>query len=216
LEERSHPEGPFGEFTGYYTWYHERAPVIVVKRVMWRNDPILLGAPPMQPPTGERLYDYLHTAQLWQRMEERETPGLVAVWIMPAGVSGYLTVIAIKQQYEGHARDVASIATQTGGLGRFVIVVDDDVDPSNEQEVLWALATRCEPQDAVQIVSNCRSAVLDPLIPRENKSIAKELRSSRGVLIACRPYSWRDHFPLVNRFSEEKRKAALEKWARYL
>lgn len=216
LEERSHPEGPFGEFTGYYTWSHERAPVIEVKRVMWRNDPILLGASPMRPPTGERLYDYLHTAQLWQRMVERETPGLVAVWIIPAGVSGYLTVIAIKQQYEGHARDVASIAIQAGGLGRFVIVVDDDIDPSNEQEVLWALATRCEPQDAVQIVSNCRSAVLDPLIPRKKKSMAKELQSSRGVLIACRPYSWRDRFPLVNRFSEEKRKAVLEKWAHYL
>lgn len=216
LETRSHPEAPFGEFTGYYTWSDEHGPVIEVKRVMWRDDPIILGAPPMRPPTAERLRDYLQTAQLWQRMEERETPGLEAVWIIPAGVSGYLTVLAIKQQYEGHAKDVASVAIQVGGLGRFVIVVDDDIDPSNEQEVLWALATRCEPQDAVQIVPNCRSTVLDPLIPREKKSITKEPGSSRGVLIACRPYSWRDRFPLVNRFGDEKRKAVLEKWAQYL
>lgn len=216
LTERSHPEAPFGEFTGYYTWTDEHGPVIEVKRVMWRNDPILLGAPPMRPPTGERLRDYLQTAQLWQRMEERETPGLAAVWIMPAGVSGFLTIIAIKQQYEGHAKDVASVAIQVGGLGRFVIVVDDDIDPTNEQEVLWALATRCEPQEAVEVVKNCRSTVLDPLIPLDKKSIAKEPAGSRGVLIACRPYSWRDRFPIVNRFSEEKRKAVLEKWSRYL
>lgn len=215
LEERSHPEAPFGEFTGYYTWSDEQGPVIEVHRVMWRNDPILLGAPPMRPPAGERLRDYLQTAQLWKRLEERETPGLEAVWIMPAGVSGFLTVIAIKQQYEGHANDIASVAIQVGGLGRFVIVVDDDIDPTSEQEVLWALATRCQPQDAVQIVPNCRSSVLDPLIPLEKKSIAKEPASSRGVLIACRPYSWRDRFPIVNRFGNEKREAVLKKWAPY-
>jgi 4-hydroxy-3-polyprenylbenzoate decarboxylase len=215
IERRSHPEAPFGEFTGYYTWSDEHGPVIEVKRAMWRNDPIILGAPPMRPPAGERLRDYLQAAQLWKRMEERETPGLQAVWIMPAGVSGLITVISINQQYDGHAKDVASVAIAVGGLGRFVVVVDDDIDPTNEQEVLWALATRCDPQDAVQVVQNCRSTILDPLVPREKKSMAGQPGSSRAVLVACRPFSWRDRFPLVNRFGAERRQAVLEKWAAY-
>jgi UbiD family decarboxylase len=210
---RSHPEAPFGEFTGYYTWTDERGPVIEVKRITWRNDPILLGAPPMRPPTGERLRDYLQTAQLWKRMEEREMPGLKAVWILPAGVSGMLTVIAIDQQYENHAKDVANAAIQVGGLGRFIVVVDSDIDPTNDQEVLWALATRCEPQDAIDIVRNCRSTILDPLIAPEKKDLAGQPNSSRAMLIACRPYSWRERFPTVNRFGDEMRRAVERKWA---
>jgi 4-hydroxy-3-polyprenylbenzoate decarboxylase len=210
---QSHAEAPFGEFTGYYTWSDEHGPVIEVKRISWRNDPIILGAPPMRPPTGERLRDYLQTAQLWKRMEEREMPGLKAVWILPAGVSGMLTVIAIDQQYENQARDVANVAIQVGGLGRFIIVVDSDIDPSNEQEVLWALATRCDPQHAVEIVRNCRSTILDPLIAPEKKDLAGQPNSSRAVLVACRPYSWRERFPIVNRFDDEMRRAVERKWA---
>jgi 4-hydroxy-3-polyprenylbenzoate decarboxylase len=210
---RSHAEAPFGEFTGYYTWSDEHGPVIEVKRVRWRNDPIILGAPPMRPPAGERLRDYWQTAQLWKRMEEREMPGLKAVWILPAGVSGMLTVIAIDQQYENHARDVANAAIAAGGLGRFVVVVDGDIDPTNEQEVLWALATRCEPQHAVEIVRNCRSTILDPLIPPEEKSLAGQPNSSRAILIACRPFRWRDRFPIVNRFSDSFRRDVERKWA---
>jgi 4-hydroxy-3-polyprenylbenzoate decarboxylase len=167
----------------------------------------------MRPPTQERLRDYWHTAQLWKRMEEREMPGLKAVWILPAGVSGMLTVIAIDQQYENHARDVANAAIAAGGLGRFVVVVDDDIDPTDEQEVLWALATRCEPQDAVEIVRNCRSTILDPLIAPDKKNLAGQPNSSRAILIACRPFGWRDRFPIVNRFSDSIRRDVERKWA---
>ena len=212
-DQSSHPEAPFGEFTGYYTWSDEKGPVINVKKIMWRDDPVMLGAPPMRPPTGERLRDYLQTAQLWKRLEETEMPGLNAVWILPAGVSGMITVIAIDQQYDGHARDVAAKAISVGGLGRFVIVVDSDIDPTNEQDVLWAVATRCDPMDAVEIVRNCRSTVLDPLIPPEKKSLAGQPNSARAVLSACRPFSWRDRFPIVNRFGDEMRRAAERKWA---
>ena len=93
-----------------------------------------------------------------------------------------VTVIAIDQQYENHAKDVAHAAIQAGGLGRFIVVVDSDIDPTNEQEVLWALATRCEPQDAVEIVRNCRSTILDPLIAPEKKDLAGQPNSSRAVL----------------------------------
>ncbi|MBI4526256.1 MAG: UbiD family decarboxylase [Deltaproteobacteria bacterium] len=213
IDRRSHPEAPFGEFTGYYTWSDERGPVIEVRRAMWRNDPIILGAPPLCPPAGERLRDYLQTAQLWKRLEEREMPGLKSVWILPAGVSGLLTVIAVDQQYEGHGKDVAAAAISVGGLGRFIIVVDSDIDPTNEQEVLWAVATRCDPLDAVEIVRNCRSTILDPLIPPEKKNLAGQPNSARAVLLACRPFSWRSRFPVVNRFSDEIRRAVGRKWA---
>src|SRR6266508_3410228 len=46
-------EGPFGEWPGYYadTTVGE-VPVMEVKRIYYRNDPIMLGAPPLKPPNN--------------------------------------------------------------------------------------------------------------------------------------------------------------------
>ncbi len=43
-------EGPFGEFTGYYAATKRPSPVMHVQAMHHRNDPILLGSPPMKPP----------------------------------------------------------------------------------------------------------------------------------------------------------------------
>lgn len=215
VSHRFHREAPFGEFTGYYTFSDERGPVIEVKRLMWRNDPILLGAPPIRPPGGNRLHDFLPAAQLWKRLEDKRVAGLRGVWIMPAGVSGFITVISIDQAYEGHAKEVARTAIEVGGLGRFLVIVDSDIDPSNEQEVLWALATRCEPQDSIEITGGCRSTLLDPLIVPGKRDPGEQLTGSRAVLLSCKPFSWRERFPIVNRFNEELRRSVLEKWAAY-
>ncbi len=39
------PEGPYGEWTGYYASGERTEPIIKVKRLMHRNNPILTGAP---------------------------------------------------------------------------------------------------------------------------------------------------------------------------
>src|SRR5262249_14251749 len=44
------PEGPFGEFTGYYASEARPSPVMEVSAIHYRNDPILFGSPPMKPP----------------------------------------------------------------------------------------------------------------------------------------------------------------------
>ena len=40
------PEGPFGEFTGYYAGGLRSEPMLKVKRLMYRDYPIITGAPP--------------------------------------------------------------------------------------------------------------------------------------------------------------------------
>ena len=50
-------------------------------------------------------------------------------------------------------------------MGRLVVVVDDDVDPSNLADVMWAITTRCEPAEQIDIVRNAWSSALDPRIP---------------------------------------------------
>jgi 3-polyprenyl-4-hydroxybenzoate decarboxylase len=69
---------------------------------------------------------------------------------------------------------------------RLVVVVDDDVDPSNLADVMWAVTTRCEPSEQIDIVRNAWSSALDPRIPADAKA-AGITSHSKAIIEACRP-----------------------------
>jgi 4-hydroxy-3-polyprenylbenzoate decarboxylase len=92
-----------------------------------------------------------------------------------------------------------------------VIVVDDDVDVSNLEELVWALLTRSDPATSIDIIRNAWSTPLDPRIEPERKA-AGDLTNSRAVIDACRPWHWRDQFPKVSTPSPEERRIAQERF----
>jgi 4-hydroxy-3-polyprenylbenzoate decarboxylase len=100
-------------------------------------------------------------------------------------------------------------------MGRFIVVVDEDINPRDPEDVLWAIGTRCDPQTAITTVGGCPSSALDPRIPPEQKEKG-DFTSSRAILIACKPYEWIDKFPLTNAASPELRRRVLEKWKNLL
>ena len=204
-------EGPFGEFTGYYASGSRPQPVIRVKSLMHRNDPILLGAPPGRPPSTLHMY-FIHSATLWDAIESAGVPDVCGVWQHPMAPNWMFTAVAIQQRYPGHARQAGLVASQAQGgayMGRYVIVVDEDIDPSNLEDVIWALTTRSDPEKDIEIVRRCWSGPLDPIIPEGSKGF-----NSRAIIDACRPYEWRDQFPPVVEVKPELRERVLKKWAR--
>src|SRR4249920_2414274 len=132
------PEGPFGEFTGYYAGGRSEQPVVRVERIYHRNDPILGIACPMVPPSD---FSYskcvMKAGMIWDEVERAGLSGVRGVWVHEAGCARMFNVISVKQAYAGHAKQAAMLAAscQSGSyLGRFVVVVDDDVDPANLDE----------------------------------------------------------------------------------
>ena len=96
-------------------------------------------------------------------------------------------------------------------MGRLVVVVDDDVDPSNLADVMWAITTRCEPSEQVDIVRNAWSSALDPRIPPQDK--ARGVTShSKLIIEACRPFAWINQFPPTSALTQEEARAIEEKW----
>src|SRR5258708_8650396 len=85
---------------------------------------------------------------------------------------------------------VADYCHAGGYLGRYVIVVDEDIDVTNTNDVLWALSTRSNPEVDIEIIRRSWSGALDPIIPKGQKR-----HSSRGIISACRPFKWINHFP---------------------
>jgi 4-hydroxy-3-polyprenylbenzoate decarboxylase len=95
--------------------------------------------------------------------------------------------------------------------GRYIIVVDDDIDPSNLEEVMWAVLTRSDPATSIDFITNAWSTPLDPRIPPEQKARG-DYTNSRAIIDACKPFHWKDQYPKVNQSPPEVRKLAREKW----
>ncbi len=210
------PEGPFGEWTGYYASGERPEPVLHVEAVYYRNDPIILGCPPGRPPDELSRYRApLRSALLHEELLKAGVPDIAGVWQHEAGGSRMLIVVALTQRYPGHASQVLHVAASchTGGYaGKYVIVVDDDIDPSNLEEVMWAVCTRSEPAESIDFVRRAWSTPLDPRITPARRA-AGDFTNSRALIDATRPFEWRDSFPPVNVPPLAARQSALARWS---
>lgn len=214
-DEELPSEGPFGEWPGYYTDANVgETPVMVVKRVYFRNDPIILGAPPLKPPNSY-LPIPLGAATLWEQLEKAGVPEVKGVWgFVYGGQPGSFTVISIRQRYSGHAKQALLVAAgaRAGAYGgKFVVVVDDDIDITNPYDVIWAIATRCYVREGIDLVKSVWASVCEPAMPPEERS-PRGYTSDRVLIDACRPYRWLDEFPKVNAFTKEFKDEAERKW----
>jgi len=201
-------EGPFGEWTGYYASSMREDNVVRVRRVYYRNAPIMTMACPMRPPSDYSLSKcVIKSAMIWDQVEKAGLSGVRGVWCHEAGGGRLFNIISIEQAYAGHAKQAAMLAANVHAgnyLGRFVVVVEQDIDPTNTFDVIWAMSTRCDPVEDIDFI---RQAWSGPLDPRKNGA-----HNSRAILVACRPYESIKDFPAVAESSPELRGRTLEKW----
>lgn len=210
LPDQQKTEGPFGEWTGYYASGEREEPVLKVKRLMHRNHPIITGDPPFRPLPGADA-GLIRSAFIWDHMEKAGVPDIRGV----ACYQGrFFTAVSIKQRYPGHAKQAGMIAAQchTGAyLGRYAVVVDDDIDVWDINDILWALCTRVDPVQDIDFIRRSWSGPLDPIVPRDKKGL-----SSRAIIDACRPYEWLKDFPHVSGARADLKKTVLNKFGKYL
>lgn len=212
-DKESKPEGPFGEWTGYYASGSRKEPVIHVKTILFRNDPILTGVSSGLVPSEVRV-NVIRSAMLWSQLEAADVPGITGVWFLEPGGSSLLIAISIKQGFSGHAMQagLAAAGCREGSyLNRFIIVVDDDIDPTNENDVWWAMASRCDPKASIHILDNCWASPLDPRLDPVKRA-AGDFSSSRAIINACKPYHWMKDFPRVVNTSPELTEKVIAKY----
>ncbi|HLY64990.1 MAG TPA: UbiD family decarboxylase, partial [Chloroflexota bacterium] len=208
IDSESRLEGPFGEWTGYYASGTRPEPIIKVKALYHRNDPIILGNPPFR-------YRGVHTDFALptavkndvERLTKFGVEDVLDVWDI--GVPG-VTVVQIKQRYPGHAMK-AGMAASGEYMGRVVVVVDEDINPRDPYDVFWAIGTRCDPATTITVLEGCQSSALDPRITPERKKNG-DFTSSRAIINACKPYEWIKDFPVANTASPELRRQVLNHW----
>jgi len=185
------PEGPFGEYTGYYSGVGtDPRNFVQVTAVTFRNNPILWGTTVGRAVTDTHMTMALsYGATLWQQLGNMKIPGIKSVYCPPEGSGRFLAIISMKQMYPGHADQVltAAISTEMGAYGlKTVIVVDDDIDAWDIPRVMYALSFRFQP-NRCQVIKRGRSTPLDPSLPINARDI-----TGRLLLDATIPYDWKE------------------------
>ena len=87
---------------------------------------------------------------MWNQLEGAGVPEVKGVWSHETGGSRLWLNVSIKTMYPGHSKQAGLIASQCHAgayANRFVVVVDDDIDPSDMNKVMWAMCTRFEPRE---------------------------------------------------------------------
>ena len=207
------PEGPFGEYTGYYSGVGANPRnYIKVNCITFRNNPIFWSTTVGRAVTDTHMTMALtYGATLWQQLVAMRIPGLKAVYCPPEGSGRFLAIISVKQMYPGHSIQVgtAAISTEMGAYGlKTVIVVDEDIDPWDLPRVLYALSFRFQPARA-EFIKRGRSTPLDPSLPLDQRDI-----TSRLIIDATIPYEWKEK-PIEIELDEKTVEKVRKRWKEY-
>ncbi|MGD2125507.1 MAG: phenylphosphate carboxylase subunit beta [Desulfobacteraceae bacterium] len=207
------PEGPFGEYTGYYSGVGTvDRNFIKVNCVTYRNNPVFMATTVGRAVTDTHMTMALtYGATLWQQLVAMRIPGIKAIYCPPEGSGRFLAIISLKQMYPGHTDQVltAAISTEMGAYGlKTVIAVDDDIDPWDISRVMYALSFRFQP-NRCHVIKRGRSTPLDPSLPIDQRDI-----TGRLLLDATIPYDWKEK-PLPITLDPEVAKQIQARWSEF-
>lgn len=164
----THPEGPFGDHTGYYN-ASEPFSVFRVKAITHRKDPMYLTTITGRPPKEDAVIGtvlntmYLPSLQL-------QFPEIVDFSLPMEAVSYRIAVVSIKKQYPGHAKRVMmgiwGVLKQFMYV-KFVIVVDEDINVHEWKDVIWAISTKVDPVRDTMLIEDTPIDYLDFASPKD-------------------------------------------------
>lgn len=151
-------EGPMAEYPGYIVpGSRQMRPIYRVSAMSWRDNAILPVVAAGFPPEENHTCWGIAIAAVVQS-ELREAGWPITACFVPFEGACHLLVVTVPADWRDHtphksapdfARNLgeAVFATRGGTVVPRVLVVTDDVDPSDPGEVLWAIATRVSPGD---------------------------------------------------------------------
>jgi 4-hydroxy-3-polyprenylbenzoate decarboxylase len=204
-------EGPFGEWMGYYASEIVDRPYVTVEAILHRDDPILTCSAQHTPPDETYLLHALgNSAKVWTDLETLGVRGIQGVWQIEGGSGKKFLVLSIEQAFEGHARQVLHAAAASRGAlfgGKWIVVVDTDIDPTNVIEVMWALSSRVNGLDDMDFVQVAPTgSIIDPL--------TGQYHNTRILVDATVPYARKmaGTFPKAVTVSDDLKRTLMNRW----
>ncbi len=214
ISERQ-PEGPFSEFTGYCS-QESLGPVFQVKCITFRDQPIMTFSCHAKPWDDGGVMSSISSSALLSHALTNAGLSFKSLYSMPHVLA---VIVSTAIPYPGFVQVLASAiwGTRTG-IGRpYIIVVGEDVDPTDPADVLWCLTTRLHPATGVHTYRETPANSLWPFLSREEK---ERRQGSKLLLNATFPAHWEaKDVPLPVDFQTgwppEVRERVLKRWNRY-
>jgi len=170
-------EGPFGEFPGTYGPQRVRW-VIDVKAISRRRNAVYQDIF-----TGHKdvwtMGSFPKEGAIFNRIKG-VVPTVKAVHLPASGVGRFHCYISIDKKVDGESKQAALIALGAVDFVKHVVVVDSDIDVYREEEVLWAVATRVQADQDVDVIKNVKGNTLDP-------SQTDDILTSKMIIDATKP-----------------------------
>jgi len=134
---KRHPEGPFGDHTGFYTPVEE-FPVLHVEAMTTQRDPIYHSIVTSKPPQEDGPIGKA-TERIFLPLLKLLIPDIVDYDMPSPGVFHNCLIVSIRKRYPKHAQKVMNAVWGAGllSLAKLVVVVDDDCDVHDYREVAW-------------------------------------------------------------------------------
>ncbi len=212
-------EGPFGEYPGYSVSGRVERPILNIKAITYRNNPILtstcLGTPTDE---GHILWSVACAADIWIDLKRVGLP-VTGIYIPPE--SGlHAVVVSTKTPHFGIPSLISSIVwtNRNGMYYPKVFVVNDDVDPTNMKEVFHAFSTKCNPAYGISIDKRAINCPLTPYLPPDRRD---QGIGGANVLFDCTwPVEWKEEekpalMSFKSAYPEPVRKKVISNWEKW-
>jgi UbiD family decarboxylase len=152
-------EGPFGEYSGFMSGRSTRN-LIRVDAITHRDDAVFQSIAAGNSAEHVLLAGMPKEPEIYEEIKN-ETPVVTNV-SMPVAGTILQAFVSIDKTSEGEPVQAALSAMSAWRHVKEVVVVDDDINIDDEREVLWALATRMQPDEDIFTVPKSTRTSLDP------------------------------------------------------
>jgi len=193
------PEGPFGEFTGYFSRRSTDnvfiARAVVLREGAWFHSIASGRAPDHILPLG-----VLREAEIRNALR-RVIPGVRAVHVPTSGGASFTAYVSMKQTRPGEAKHAIPVVLGVDHYLKLVVIVDDDIDVFDESDVLWAMATRMQANRDLVVIEGSLGAILDPSASPEGLTAKLGIDATRKfgeggaekLVMSDEPMAWARH-----------------------
>ena len=156
-------EGPFPEFNGYYSGFR-MCPLIRVKAITMRNNAIsqfmFMATIPSE---GQNLSQLFNEVEIYRQLTEI-VPGVKNMAVL--SIARFVIAVSLdktaRKRMPGLEKRVAMALKAISPTVKVLIILDDDVDPHNPYEILWALGVRFQPSKNIMVIDETPGHLLDP------------------------------------------------------
>lgn len=174
LPNEREDEGPFGEFTGYASGTRKHHPIHLTAICM-QEDAIYHDITPGH--MEHCLLVAIPRESLLLKAARSAYPNIKSIHVPVSGTGRFHCYVSIDKKGEGHPKNVGMAILGADISVKHVIIVDNDINVRDEEQVLWAIATRVQASRDITVIPDCRGLDLDPSTqwPPEHKGITDKL-----------------------------------------